>query len=388
MEDVSASLDERKASVTGKVDIGGDVKVVEATGKMDVPATFSEYITGVTGKVDIGDGCVKVAEATGKKDVSASFDEYIASVKGGLFSKPAAYHVTQRDSPWPSLLRLELLVPAPEPVPPVAAPVLPPSGGDSGGGLGLCPSPRGEDEFEEIETIPWELYLLEKAEEEKEKAKEKAQEKEGIDLWETYLQRKREKEDVEKEKEQLKEREKDQVKEKEKEIEKEKVIMQEKVKGKEKEKGKDKMSTRMVKVGNSWVTEADWIRSVDLGRRVRARLFPNKRKRWEFERQHKKIIKVGSGKEQFEGNESDAPENEIFFEGKVLAQVGEAPLSPESAKIHFLFRDHGRLGMVGFARAVTLRKWFERLHEGQGVGLRTDTSPLWEGKCWILLLQF
>ena len=40
--------------------------------------------------------------------------------------------VTQRGSPWPSVLRLELLVPAPVPVPPVAAPVLPPSGGDSG----------------------------------------------------------------------------------------------------------------------------------------------------------------------------------------------------------------------------------------------------------------
>ena len=184
--------------------MGSEGKIAKTAGKMDVPATFSAYITEVTGKVNIGDGCDKVMEANGKKDACASLDEYIASVKGGLFSEPTAYHVTQRDSPWPSVLRLELLVPAPEPVPPVAAPVLPPSGGDSGGGLDLCPSPRGEDEFEEIEPIPWETYLLEKAEEEKDTEKEKALEKEGIDLWETYIQKKREKEDGDKEKEKLK----------------------------------------------------------------------------------------------------------------------------------------------------------------------------------------
>ena len=46
-----------------------------------------------------------------KKSYS-SFDEYITSVKGGLFSelfsKPAAYSVVQKDSPWP--LRLELIL--------------------------------------------------------------------------------------------------------------------------------------------------------------------------------------------------------------------------------------------------------------------------------------
>ena len=74
----------------------------------------------------------------------------------------------------------------------------------------------------------------------------------------------------------------------------------------------------MVKVGNSWVTEANWIRSVELGHLVRARLFPNKHKRWEFERQHKKVIDVRIEIEHHGGDESDVPESEVLFDGKVL----------------------------------------------------------------------
>ena len=131
-KDVSASFGERIASVKGKEGIGGDITVVEAAGNMDVPATFSEYITSVGGQ-----GCGGQLARTMS----------LLRVTDGMFSRPAAYHVTQRDSLWPTLC-LELLVLAPAPEPPFVAPVLPPSGGDSGGGLGLCPSPRGEEEFE------------------------------------------------------------------------------------------------------------------------------------------------------------------------------------------------------------------------------------------------
>ena len=76
---------------------------------------------------------------------TSSFNKMCAEV----FSGPAAYHVLQRDSPYP--LRLELLVPAATELKLPAA-TLPPPGGASGGDFGLCLAPR-EDEFEEIETI-------------------------------------------------------------------------------------------------------------------------------------------------------------------------------------------------------------------------------------------
>ena len=231
-----------------------------------------------------------------------SFPGSSADKYDGLFSKPATYSVVQKDSPWP--LRLELLIPAFEPptsVLPDAATSPPPSGGDSGGIC--CPSPRGEDMFEEVETISWEQYLLEKEEgekdKEKEKEKERAVEEWSIDLWEVYMLRKEEKGIVGKQKEkEQKEQEEEKQETAEDQVEKEPRVVpplwewvplegeekEEEQKGdekenEEKEKMEGKVRRRKACSGFLSASEKAWARAREINRSLRPLLFPGLRKR-------------------------------------------------------------------------------------------------------------
>ena len=321
------------------------------------PAPVVEYISPVTSVTYVapapvdssfpGSSADMYIKDSGKKS-NASFDEYITSFKGGLFSelfsRPAAYSIAQKDSPWP--LRLVLLVPAPEPpapVPPDAATLPPPSGGDSGGGF--CPSPRGKGEFEEIETISWEQYLLEKMwDKDKEKEKVKATEEGNIDLWEVYMQRKKKKGNVEKGKENLKESEKDQGREKVKDAREEKENLQDKRMA---EQG-GKVLRRRAKLGQLDARVATWARAEALGREVRALLFPGrlKRKLIAYERGYRLNVVTNSScgkagrvtaklkpKEVFIFGQCEpdcsSVASEILYKGETVMQVGEVPIPPE-----------------------------------------------------------
>ena len=296
--------------------VEGDGRDVGAIHLKAVPASFDQYITMIKeGKnKDGGD-----RGTFGLKNV-CSFDEYISSSKMDIFTETLTYHVTTSGSPlWnPSpVFCLELLVPNDATALKLPAATKPPPGGDSGIDFGRCPSPR-EDEYEEVETIPWETYLREKEEmEEKENEKESGLEEEKVDLWRTYFQKKKEK--VEKEK-MMEDRGDEVVLKKVPEL---------KMTGKEKEKGK------MVKVGNCWVPEATWLRSEEIARYLKARLFPNKRKRWEFELRTKVITAEKKEREVVQIDEFSLPGSEILFVGNVLAQVGEAPIPPEPENINF-----------------------------------------------------
>ena len=259
-----------------------------------------------------GDQKVEDFDEDDWKNTSASFDAYIATTKLNRFAGVTSYSLCS--TPW--ALNLEsLLLPLDATTP---------------------TSPGGSIDLP-LERL-WDDYLREKEMEEKEKEKEKEKdlEKGSSDLWATYLLKRKEKEEDEKAKE--------------KKVEKEKQ-MQEEV----------KMGARMVKVGNTAVPEADWVRAIQLGRMVKAPLFPNKRKRWEVEMKHTKV-NLGKKKER-EVVEADSdvfslPGSEIFFAGKVVAQVGEAPLPLEPERIHFLHRLQGKLKVADIRVGQSLEDWF------------------------------
>ena len=228
-------------------------------------------------KKEIHEGVNKMA---GMGDTSFSFpassaDEYVVKDMhegkiSELFSGAAAYHVVQRGCDVPFPLRLEMLLPP-------AATVLPP-GGDSGGDF--CPTPQG-DVFAE-KTIGRESNLYEKAQEEmeKEKEKEKAQEKREVDVWETYMHRRKAKEGVENTDGKEKENEKEKGKEKEQlnfagqhddELW-EAVILEDYM-------AKGRTARRRVRVGRLEGLEATRARAGELDRAVGSLLFPGLLKR-------------------------------------------------------------------------------------------------------------
>ena len=219
-----------------------------------------------------------------------------------------------------------------------------------------------------VQTITWEEYLLEKekemGEKDKEKEKLKAQEMGNIDLWAVFKQKKREKEMAEGEKRKLKEEEKDQEKEKD-------------TKGKEKQGGKLK---RRAKVGRLGVHEAAWARAGELGREVRALLFPGRLKRkWVAyvldyslnvvsNSSNGKIGHVAAKQTKevfvFGQNEPDCSSeaSEILYKGDTVMQVGEVPTLPEPEEIHFLHRIHGKLSMAVIQAGQCLGDWFGKLN--------------------------
>ena len=328
-----------------------------------VPSSFTEFIDSVK------ENETSVEKAEGLKDVHASFDAYISS--------SLAYHVTTGSSLWnpsPPVLRLELLLAPVATELKLPAATVPPPSGDSGIDFGRCPSPS-EEEFEMIETIPWETYIREKEEmEEKEKEKGGGLMKEKDDLWETYFLKR--KENVENERKM--EGEGTEVELKVPESKRQEVM---KLKG-----------LRKVRRGTLPPSEATKARAEELTRGVRALLFPGrlKRKHTAFVRSVSinAIANANSSRVRFEEEEKEKEKekekeeeygsvqqqsyyrpclfvfgagsetgSEVLFKGGVLEQVGEGEPLPEPEKIRFLHRLGGRLQTAILGGSETLAGW-------------------------------
>ena len=427
--------------------------VPETTGTNDVSASFDAYITSLKGDWDNGGGGKdeEVAEAIFKKDVPATFDAYIASIKGdgnnggggeveesakatyekkapvlfeGMFSRPAAYHVTQRHNPWPTLC-LELLVPATAPLPPFAATEGP---GDSGvNPLGDRPSPwarwrPGVASVEKLEVGPKKEKVIEKVRQKKEAEVEE-------DLWETVFLEEPNVFEWVKEKV-VKEGEKEKQKEVERmslDQEKTQSPMAEKV---EKEVNEEEAKVKEVKVRKGLLSpsEVARVRAGELERALVPLLFPGrlkrkfvsyktcpgirvisrangdrvkqeerkkemKRKEMEKEKlkqkekvnlaEAAKLFTFGAGEKEepfvFGGSVREpvsyykkAEEgSEVFFLGRPVVQVREELTSPEPGKICFMHRLQGGLQVASVLGGQSLGDWArqllgERVWEGMG----------------------
>ena len=102
------------------------------------------------------------------------------------------------------------------------------------------------------------------------------------------------------------------------------------------EEAKKNAKAKMVKVGNKLVLEKDWVKVINLTRMVKARLFSNKRKRWEFENsvpkpRHRTLLR---GEETVKnhifvfGRDEDSEGSEMYFGARPVLQVGEGKTPP------------------------------------------------------------